>query len=262
MTKFLLLCAAVILIAGAVQAQVTIGPLAPAGAAGQTVDFAITYQGPTIANGISFALIYGPTQSAAFTPVFRGTSQTNIACRTAPDLDPSISIAAVRVSPDKIAFVVLGFNFAQGPVAFGRTGVLGTCEFSIATTATGTVSLPCDTSAGATTASDVEGGDLIATCVDGALTVTGPPPTATPTPTATPSPTPTATPACAGDCNGDDHVTIAELVTGVDIALDNLPLDSCTNMDFNKDQTVAIDELIGAVNHALTGCMSPGHQQS
>lgn len=249
-TKFLMWCAAVLVVTGTVQAQVTIGPLVPAGAAGQTVDFDITYQGPTDTNGISFTLLYGPTQSAAFAPVFRGAS-TKIVCRTAPDLDPSISIAGVLLSPDKIAFAVLGFNFAEGPVAFGRTGVLGSCGFTIATTAAGTVLLPCDTSAGATTASDVEGDELTATCMDGTLTVTGPPLTSTP------SPTPTPTPACGGDCNGDDSVSITEVVTGVEVALANLPVDACTNIDFNKDETVTIDDLIVAVNHALSGCV-PG----
>jgi len=65
-----------------------------------------------------------------------------------------------------------------------------------------------------------------------------------PTPTATPIPTP-------GDCNGDGHVTIDELIVAVRIALDAAPIASCPGVDRNADGIVAIDELITAVRAAL-----------
>lgn len=99
-----------------------------------------------------------------------------------------------------------------------------------------------------------------------------PTPTATAPPTATPSPSPTATakptitqsppptssptagPACTGDCNEDDHVTVDELVRGVNIALGTAVIGGCPAMDGDGNGLVTIDELITAVNHALRGC--------
>ena len=84
-------------------------------------------------------------------------------------------------------------------------------------------------------------------------------PTVTETPTPPNTPTVTATetaavPPCPGDCDGSGDVAINELVTGVNIALGNLPLDSCPSFDLNGDGEVAINELIAAVNSALNGC--------
>lgn len=59
---------------------------------------------------------------------------------------------------------------------------------------------------------------------------------------------------CPGDCNGDDSVTIDELIRGVNIALGNAPLEQCAVFDVNADGAVTIDELIRAVNAALNGC--------
>jgi hypothetical protein len=82
-----------------------------------------------------------------------------------------------------------------------------------------------------------------------------PSPTPSATPTATPSVSPTPTrPACAGDCNGDGHVTIDELITAVRIALGDLPASACSAVDADGDGSVSIGELIAAVTHSLTGC--------
>ena len=78
-----------------------------------------------------------------------------------------------------------------------------------------------------------------------------------PTPTATAGePTPTATPvsACAGDCGGDDQVTIEELIALVRIALGEAAATTCAAGDGNGDGTIAIDELVLAVSRALNGC--------
>lgn len=59
---------------------------------------------------------------------------------------------------------------------------------------------------------------------------------------------------CIGDCDGDDAVTVEELVLGVNVALGNGPLASCPQFDANGDGVVTIEELIQAVNAALDGC--------
>jgi YVTN family beta-propeller protein len=153
---------------------VTIGPITVSGAPGQEVGFNITYTGPTDANGLTFNILYPASAAAVYSPILRSGSQTIIQCSTAPDLDTNISTSAVLLSSGKIAFTVLGASFSTGPVPFGRTGVVGTCKFTIAAGASGgSVPLLCDTSAAATTASDVNGNDLPATCVDGTVTVGG-----------------------------------------------------------------------------------------
>ncbi|MDX2169150.1 MAG: hypothetical protein SF182_18925 [Deltaproteobacteria bacterium] len=88
--------------------------------------------------------------------------------------------------------------------------------------------------------------------------------TPTPTPTtptlstATPTGTPTVpvTPggSCVGDCNGDGAVTVNELITGVNIALDQASLSACPSFDSSGDGAVAVNELISAVSNALNGC--------
>jgi cysteine-rich repeat protein len=64
---------------------------------------------------------------------------------------------------------------------------------------------------------------------------------------------------CAGDCNGNDQVSINELITCVNIALGSAQLAACAACDVNGNGTVAINELIAAVNAALNGCnFTPG----
>lgn len=65
---------------------------------------------------------------------------------------------------------------------------------------------------------------------------------------------PSAQPACAGDCNGDEWVTVDELLTAVNIALGMRPVDGCVVSDLNLDGRVTVDELLTAVNRALEGC--------
>ena len=81
-------------------------------------------------------------------------------------------------------------------------------------------------------------------------------PGATVSPSATPSPdvTPTSTGAsvpCSGDCNGDAHVTVDELITLVNTALGNAS--ACPN-GIPSGTQVDIAFLIQSVNKALTGC--------
>jgi hypothetical protein len=59
---------------------------------------------------------------------------------------------------------------------------------------------------------------------------------------------------CVGDCNGNQIVTVAELIRSVNIALGNQALSTCSAIDANGNGLVAINELIQGVNNALDGC--------
>jgi sugar lactone lactonase YvrE len=59
---------------------------------------------------------------------------------------------------------------------------------------------------------------------------------------------------CAGDCNGDGHVTVAEIVTMVNIALGGADISACTAGDTNHDGQIRVNEILTAVNSALNGC--------
>jgi hypothetical protein len=62
---------------------------------------------------------------------------------------------------------------------------------------------------------------------------------------------------CVGDCDGDTVVTVDELVTMVNIALGNRPVDDCLAGDANSDDRVTVDELVTSVRIALAGCQQP-----
>ena len=59
---------------------------------------------------------------------------------------------------------------------------------------------------------------------------------------------------CAGDCGIDGEVTVDELIAGVGIALGSARVDRCPAADGDGDQAVTIAELVAAVNAALSGC--------
>jgi hypothetical protein len=60
--------------------------------------------------------------------------------------------------------------------------------------------------------------------------------------------------ACVGDCDSDDHVTVDEILSMVNIALGNTPISACRAGDANDDGQITIDEILAAVNNALNGC--------
>lgn len=59
---------------------------------------------------------------------------------------------------------------------------------------------------------------------------------------------------CPGDCDGSGAVDVSKLIRGVNIALGNTSVSECPAFDVNNDGMVAVNELIAAVNAALTGC--------
>ena len=60
--------------------------------------------------------------------------------------------------------------------------------------------------------------------------------------------------ACVGDCDDDGSVDVAELLTGVQVAL-GAPLDTCPNLDGDGDLQVTVDELTSAAGNVLQGCL-------
>lgn len=63
--------------------------------------------------------------------------------------------------------------------------------------------------------------------------------------------------ACTGDCDGDDAVSVDELMKGVNIALGTEGVEFCSYFDRNLDRAVTVDELIAASTADLLGCPLP-----
>lgn len=59
---------------------------------------------------------------------------------------------------------------------------------------------------------------------------------------------------CTGDCNYDHVTEINELVTGVNIALEQASIDRCPGFDLTRDGKVEINELVDGVRNSLNGC--------
>jgi hypothetical protein len=62
---------------------------------------------------------------------------------------------------------------------------------------------------------------------------------------------------CTGDCNGDDIITASELMRGVRIAADLVPIFMCIQFDADRDGRVTDGELEVAVNNLFNYC---GHE--
>lgn len=65
-------------------------------------------------------------------------------------------------------------------------------------------------------------------------------------------------PPCAGDCDGDGRVSVAELITGVRIALGDAPIEQCLPFDADGGGGVSVDELTLGVGTALHTCSFTG----
>jgi hypothetical protein len=63
---------------------------------------------------------------------------------------------------------------------------------------------------------------------------------------------------CGGDCGGDGAVAVNELITGVGIALGEVPFERCLAIDVDRDENVQVSDLVAAVGHALDGCPTSG----
>jgi hypothetical protein len=79
---------------------------------------------------------------------------------------------------------------------------------------------------------------------------------ATPLPSSSPTPSATSTPVpCVGDCDGNDRITVDELVRGVNISLERTALATCADFDRDGNQRVTVDELVVGVGGLLAGCV-------
>lgn len=125
--------------------------------------------------------------------------------------------------------MVIAFDSAD-PIADGAT--LFTCTAAIRRTAQ---PQPYPLVCSGPQTSDVTAHGLPATCVNGSIVVQMP---------------------CRGDCNGDNEVTIDELLTGVAISLGGSPYDQCPAFDSDRNRDLSIDELLQGVLDALNGCPS------
>lgn len=86
-------------------------------------------------------------------------------------------------------------------------------------------------------------------------TNTAQPATATPTnPVSTPTVTPTPRISCVGDCKNRGAVTIDDILTMVNVALDQAGVQTCPNGDVDHNAAITIDEILTAINNALNGC--------
>jgi hypothetical protein len=61
---------------------------------------------------------------------------------------------------------------------------------------------------------------------------------------------------CPGDCQGDQRVTLEDLLVGINLALGVQPPSACINFDIDKSESVTVDEIVAAIDAALNGCPS------
>jgi hypothetical protein len=64
--------------------------------------------------------------------------------------------------------------------------------------------------------------------------------------------------ACVGDCDGDGIVGVDENVIGIGIALGQIALSRCEEIDRNGDRRVGIDELVSSVDSSVNTCEPSG----
>jgi hypothetical protein len=95
-------------------------------------------------------------------------------------------------------------------------------------------------------------GDCVGTLVDTPTATATSPVTATPT--ARPSATPTLPRPCSGDCDGDGEVTITDIVVMVNVARGAQPASACAGAAAGSNGEFAVNDILQAVNEALTGC--------
>ena len=62
---------------------------------------------------------------------------------------------------------------------------------------------------------------------------------------------------CGGDCDGNGSVGAGDLVVMVNVSAEVLPLSACEAGDLDASTVITVDEILGAVNNALTDCAMP-----
>jgi DNA-binding beta-propeller fold protein YncE len=212
----------------------------------------------TVSNGgISwkFDVVASPTPTVTHTPPPTATpsaTTTEAATRTftdtpttTPSRTPSETATATTTATPTMARPPTA---AMTPTPTPKRTPVPTATGTPTRTATPTFRAPATLTPSATPS-------VTGTLTPRATATNTPPPN--PVPTDTSTPTATATPLCLGDCNGSGEVTVDEIVKGVNIALGQSPVEGCSALDRNRDQLVTIEELIAAVQNALSGCTRP-----
>ena len=176
-----------------------------------------------------------PTDLLEFFPPVRTT------CTIAPRLAATHQVAGrLAEEPGRVVLSIPPRGGMNSPLGDGD---LASCAFHILPDA---ASSPAALSLQSPLLGDSEGLELPVVVADGAIFITDAP--------NQPTPTATVAPACVADCNADGEVLVNEVITSVNIALDNLPLSACPVADSNGDGVVLIGEIITAVNNVINGC--------
>jgi hypothetical protein len=94
-----------------------------------------------------------------------------------------------------------------------------------------------------------------------AVVVNVPPAQGSPTPTPTPTPMPCRDDCgpggCIGDCNDDGRVSLNEVVHAVEMALGQAEMSTCAAANPDGDDAVSVAELVAVVDAALQSCPQP-----
>jgi len=206
------------------------------GTRGETVAVVVQLANDSANSAVTADLdIAFPPDLLGFTPPVRTT------CTIDPRLAATHQVGGRLSEPGVLVLSILARGLSNNPLG---NGDLASCEFQI---------LPdANTSPAALTVQnpllgDSNGEPLPVVVTDGAVFITDAPNQPTPSPTVVVS-------HCSADCNGDGQVLVNEVIRGVNIALDNIPLSECPAADVNGDGAVTIGELIDAVKDVISGC--------
>jgi hypothetical protein len=155
-------------------------------------------------------------------------------CQLEKDLAGDFALSAI-VSSAPTSLRIAVTSLSDPPETLPRDGLIGRCRARVGKdVAPGTRSLACNPDTAPARATGIKNEALATRCEDGELNILPP---------------------CIGDCDGSGGVSVDELLTGIRLALDSgPPIESCGAFDRDRDRSVSVDELVGAVAAALGGC--------
>lgn len=154
-------------------------------------------------------------------------------CRLERDLAGDFALSAI-VSPDPFSLQVEVASLNDPPDPLPRDGLIGRCRARVDQDVDpGKRSLACTPNGTAAGATGTDGRALPARCEDAELTIFPP---------------------CTGDCNGSGTVSVDEVLLAIRLALGSQSVGSCSALDRDRDRSISVDELVGAVSAALGGC--------
>lgn len=198
------------------------------GKRGESVDVVIRLANDVGDTGVTADLdIDFPTDLVSFTPPVR------TACTLAPRLETTHELGGMLVADGELGLAIFARNLVIAPLGDGD---LATCTFDILPDA---MDSPAPLTLAFASLNDDRGQPLPLTAIDGAILITD---------------APNQPNRCVADCSGDGLVAVNEVIRGVNIALDNIPLSQCPEADANGDGAVTIGELIEAVKDVISGC--------